>query len=72
MESLEEMADVTQAFHRLGKVRGRRIAVLGFGGGNGVSVADDCARANLALPALSEQLTRKLRKLIPPAGAMIR
>ncbi len=72
VESLEEMADVTQAFHRLGKVRGRKTAVLGFGGGIGVSVADDCAKANLALPALSENLTRKLRKLIPPAGAMIR
>jgi acyl-CoA synthetase (NDP forming) len=72
VESLEEMADVAQAFHRLGKVRGKKTAVLGFGGGIGVSVADNCARANLELPALSENLTRKLRKLIPPAGAMIR
>lgn len=72
VESLEEMADVTQAFHHLGKVRGRRVAVLGFGGGNGVSVADHCARAGLELPALSDRLIGKLRKLIPPAGAMIR
>jgi acyl-CoA synthetase (NDP forming) len=72
VESLEEMADVVQAFHRLGKIRGRRTTVLGFGGGIGVSVADSCARVNLELPALSEDLTRKLRKLIPPAGAMIR
>ncbi|PKN19426.1 MAG: CoA-binding protein [Deltaproteobacteria bacterium HGW-Deltaproteobacteria-6] len=72
VDSLEEMADVAQAFHRLGKIRGRKTAVLGFGGGIGVSVADSCARANLTLPALSEALTRKLRKLIPPAGAMIR
>jgi len=71
-ESLEEMADVTQAFHRLGKVRGRKTTILGFGGGIGVSVADNCARANLELPALSARLTRELRKLIPPAGAMIR
>jgi acyl-CoA synthetase (NDP forming) len=72
VESLEEMADVTQAFHRLGKVHGKKTAVIGFGGGNGVSIADNCARANLELPVLSEQLTRKLRKLIPPAGSMIR
>jgi acyl-CoA synthetase (NDP forming) len=70
--SLEEMADVTQAFHRLGKIRGRKTTVLGFGGGIGVSVADSCARAGLTLPAFSDGLTRKLRKLIPPAGAMIR
>lgn len=72
VESLEDMADVTQAFHRLGKVRGRRTAVLGFGGGNGVAVADHCAKVNLDLPILSGVLLQKLRKLIPPAGAMIR
>ncbi len=72
VESLEEMADVAQAFHRLGKVRGKRVAVLGFGGGNGVSVADDCAKAGLELPVLSQNLIRKLRKRIPPAGSMIR
>lgn len=72
VESLEEMADVTQAFHRLGKVRGRKTCVLGFGGGNGVSVADNCARVSLEIPVLSAPLTRKLRKLIPPAGTMIR
>ena len=71
-DSLEEMADVTQAFHRLGKIRGRKTTVLGFGGGIGVSVADSCTRAGLVLPALSDGLTGKLRKLIPPAGAMIR
>lgn len=72
VDSLEEMADVAQAFHRLGKIRGRKTTVLGFGGGIGVSVADSCARAGLVLPALSDGLTEKLRKLIPPAGAMIR
>ncbi len=72
VDSLEEMADVAQAFHRLGEVRGLSTSVLGFGGGIGVSVADSCAKAGLELPALSEGLTRKLRKLIPPAGAMIR
>jgi acyl-CoA synthetase (NDP forming) len=72
VESLEEMADVAQAFHRVGKVKGKRVAVLGFGGGNGVSVADDCAKAGLELPVLSQSLIRKLRKRIPPAGSMIR
>lgn len=70
--SLEEMADVVQAFHRLGRVRGHKTSVLGFGGGIGVSVADSCANAGLELPPLSEKLTGKLRKIIPPAGAMIR
>jgi acyl-CoA synthetase (NDP forming) len=72
VESLEEMADVTLAFHHLGKTRGRKTTVLGFGGGSGVSVADNCAKTGLALPTFSPALINELRKLIPPAGAMIR
>lgn len=72
VQSLEEMAEIVTAFNYLGKVEGRRTAVLGFGGGIGVYVADTCARAGLELPPLSPGLTRELRKLIPPAGAMIR
>lgn len=72
VESLEEMADVTLAFHHLGKTRGRKTTVLGFGGGAGVSVADNCAKTGLALPTFSPALIKELRKLIPPAGTMIR
>jgi acyl-CoA synthetase (NDP forming) len=72
VESLEEMADVTLAFHHLGKTRGSKTTVLGFGGGAGVSVADHCAKTGLALPPFSPALIRELRKLIPPAGTMIR
>lgn len=70
--SLEEMAEVTTALHHLAEVRGRRTTVIGFGGGIGVHVADSCARTGLELPALSPELTKELRKLIPPAGTMIR
>jgi acyl-CoA synthetase (NDP forming) len=72
VDSLEEMADVTLAFHHLGKTSGRRATVLGIGGGIGVSVADSCARAGLELPALSGDTIKKLRSYIPPAGTMIR
>ena len=72
VESLEEMADVTLAFHHLGTTPGKRTAVLGIGGGIGVAVADSCGRAGLDLPALSPGLIQKLRKVIPPAGTMIR
>ncbi|MBI9074555.1 MAG: acetate--CoA ligase family protein [Desulfatibacillum sp.] len=72
VESTEEIADVALAFNHLGKTRGPRTAVLGYGGGAGVSVADNCAKAGLALPAFSPELLRELRKLIPPAGTIIR
>jgi acyl-CoA synthetase (NDP forming) len=72
VESLEEMAEVTLAFHHLGKTPGGKTTVLGFGGGAGVSVADNCAKTGLLLPTFSPTLINELRKLIPPAGTMIR
>jgi acyl-CoA synthetase (NDP forming) len=72
VDSLEEMADVTLAFHHLKKTQGKRTTVLGFGGGIGVAVADSCARSGLELPELSSETIKKLREFIPPAGTMIR
>jgi acyl-CoA synthetase (NDP forming) len=72
VESIEEMADVALAFHCLRDIRGKRTCVLGYGGGSVVSVADNCAKAGLALPAFSPALFGEVRKLVPPVGAMIR
>jgi acyl-CoA synthetase (NDP forming) len=72
VDSLEEMADVLLAFHHLGTSQGRKTAVFGIGGGNGVAVADNCARAGLELPALSTEVINRLKKTIAHDGAMIR
>jgi acyl-CoA synthetase (NDP forming) len=71
-ETLEEMADVVSALHRLPPCQGRGVAILGTGGGIGVAAADSCAKAGLEMPALSTEAMRKLRAYIPPAGNMIR
>jgi acyl-CoA synthetase (NDP forming) len=72
VDSLEEMTDVTLAFLNLGESRGKRVAVIGTGGGVGVAAADSCAKVGLDLPALPIALMNKLREFIPPAGNMIR
>jgi acyl-CoA synthetase (NDP forming) len=72
VSSLEEMAEVTEAFLHLGKAHGRRVAVIGTGGGIGVAAADSCAQAGLDLSVLPQEVTQKLRQFIPPAGNMIR
>lgn len=73
VDSIEEMADVTLAVHHIGAAAlGRKTTVLGIGGGNGVAVADSCARAGLELPAFSPELVSKLRKTIGIDGSMIR
>jgi acyl-CoA synthetase (NDP forming) len=72
VDSLEEMTDVTLAFLNLGESGGKRVAVIGTGGGIGVAAADSCARVGLELPALPMAVMEKLRRFIPPAGNMIR
>ena len=72
VDSLEEMTDVTLAFLNLGESGGKRVAVIGTGGGIGVAAADSCAKVGLDLPLLPMAIMNKLREFIPPAGNMIR
>jgi acyl-CoA synthetase (NDP forming) len=72
VDSLEEMAGVTQAFLHFNSCGGKRISIIGTGGGVGVMAADSCSRAGLELPALSPEMMKTLREFIPPAGNMIR
>ncbi len=72
VETLEEMAETAMVFQRLGKVRGRGVAVIGTGGGIGVAAADACSKEGLHLAPFREELIRELRAFIPPAGNMIR
>jgi len=70
--TLEEMADVLQAFLHLGAPRGRQVCVIGTGGGIGVSAADSFGRVDLDLPPLTEETRAALSEFIPAAGNMIR
>jgi len=70
--SLEEMTDVILAFLHLGAPRGRRVGVIGTGGGFVVSSADTFARAGLEVPTLKEETIVKLREFIPAAGNITR
>lgn len=72
VSSLKEMTDVLLAFRHLGVPAGRRVAVLGTGGGIGVWAADSFARAGLELPVLTEETQSDLRAFIPDAGNMIK
>ena len=70
--SLEEMADVALAFLHLSPPQGRRVAIVGTGGGVGVAAADACASAGLEVPILSTETLKELRSFISPAGTSIR
>ena len=52
--------------------KGKRVAVLGLGGGTSVAAADTCSREGLDVPPLSQNTQNELKKFISLAGASIR
>ncbi len=66
VSSLEEMAEVTEAFLHLGEAQGRRVAVIGTGGGIGVAAADSCAQAGLDLTVLPQESPKNFVNLYLP------
>ncbi len=70
--TMEDVADVIQALLRMRCPKGRRVALVGRGGGIGVIAADICERASLKVPAFHADTRMQLEKVIPEAGAGIR
>ena len=62
----DEFMDLTFALSYMPLPPGRRVAVATLGGGWGVLVADEIARAGLELAELSPQVVEDLNKLLPP------
>jgi acyl-CoA synthetase (NDP forming) len=71
VNSLEELIDTVLIFQHLSSSCGRRIAVIGTGGGTGVAAADACERAGLSVPAFNTKTLEQLQALVPPVGASI-
>lgn len=72
VNSLEEMAETTMTFLLVRPPQGKRVAVLGMGGGVSVYAADSCGRAGLDVPLLSQATRDELKELITEAGSSIR
>jgi acyl-CoA synthetase (NDP forming) len=72
VSSLEEMAETAMTFLCVKPPQGKRVAVLGMGGGISVYAADACGREKLEVPALSPATRAELNKFIPEAGASTR
>lgn len=64
--SIEELfvaAEILSHSHH--RLRGNRLAIITNGGGAGVMAADQAAELNITLPALKNELTAKLDKVLP-------
>lgn len=71
VDGLAEMLDVAMALLYLRPITGRRVAVMGMGGGNTVAGADVCARAGLEVPRLTDETMQELRHFLPREGAIV-
>ncbi|MBA7649851.1 Peptidyl-lysine N-acetyltransferase Pat [subsurface metagenome] len=72
VNSLEEIADVVLTLLRMPYPKGRRVGIVGRGGGLGVIATDTCERAGLKVPPFLPETRRRLEEVIPEAGAGVR
>ncbi len=70
--TMNEVADIVQGSVRIKKPQGRRVAIVGRGGGIGVVATDICERAGLKVPPFSPETKLKLLEIRPDAGAGVR
>ncbi len=64
-ETTEEMLDFSDALVRLPVPRGRRLAILSWGGGWGVVEADLCERQGLQVVPLPPEVRDRLSEILP-------
>lgn len=62
---LEELVDLLLLFQHLKPLKGRRVGLVGTGGGRSILAADSCEREGLSVPPFPEAVRKKLKKLAP-------
>ncbi len=72
VNNLEEIVDVVLALQRMPCPKGRRVALMGRGGGLGVIATDTCERAGLKVPAFLPETRQQLEGVVSDAGSSIR
>ncbi|MFQ5826522.1 MAG: CoA-binding protein, partial [Dehalococcoidia bacterium] len=72
VQSLDELVDLLVAFMYLSLPQGRRVGVVGMGGGRSVLSSDECESAGLIVPQFSMEVRQSLSEIIPEAGTSVR
>lgn len=70
VDTLEELFETAQVLATQPLPAGRRVAIVGNGGGPGILAADACDRAGLDVPELSKGLQAELAGLLPRGAAV--
>ncbi|MGH8254271.1 MAG: acetate--CoA ligase family protein [Steroidobacteraceae bacterium] len=63
-ETLASLCETLKLLHAGGPLRGRRVLVMGFSGGDIAMTADVARHTGLAFPAFDAQRTNRLRKIL--------
>jgi len=71
VQSFEEAVEQMVALVHMPPAKGRRVGIVGRGGGIGVTTTDMCEREGLAVPEFTPQTKEKLGELTPPGGGSI-
>jgi len=69
--SLEELIDMAVTFSYLSFPLGRRVSILGVGGGASVLATDDCVKNGLVVPEFSLTVRKKLASLLEEEAGTI-
>lgn len=62
---LEELFDLALLFQHFKPVRGRKLGIVGSGGGASVLITDSCEREQLIIPSFPQEIRRRLREIVP-------
>ena len=68
----DDLIDTLAAFVYLKPPRGRRVGIVGVGGGASVLAADECENAGLEVPVLPDRIRRELLEYTPTVGVGLR
>jgi len=73
VHTLEEIVHQLVAFQYIAQPKGRRVGIIGRGGGPGVIATEICEMEGLKVPAYNEKTREQLRNIIAEkAGSMVR
>lgn len=71
VHSLEDLIDTILPFVYFLPTRGRRVGIIGAGGGASVEAADACESAGLVVPSFPTELREKLKEFTALAGSSL-
>ncbi len=71
VDTIHELVDMMVTFQFLRPVKGRRVAMVGGGGGASVLATDACATAGFSLPAIPPEVSKAMRARLDSDAGLI-